>query len=305
MFKASFTKEMTACKQYLTLFSIVLFSFLLTACAGQKATFSLLDFNQTENIDVSLHSVKTDKFKVHYAKTGKNNAPIVIFLHGTSGSWQSYTSLLKIESLQKHFTLIAIDRLGWGESISHDYQHQPYQKIDFSIHSDAIAAVIKKENQLRSSSKPVIIVGHSMGASIAPKVAIEHPELISGLLLISGSIDPELSKPRWYNRLAQMTLLNVFLPKHLVHSNREVISLTQELQQYENKLSLFSFPITVVQGLKDGLVNPKNLHFAKEKFDHLGDNLEVVEINEAGHFVLWEDTEVIANALLRLSAKRN
>ncbi len=303
MIKGTFSKEMSTYRQHFMLLCIAMCSLFLSACAGQKATFSLQAFNQKEMIDVSLHAVETEKFTLHYAKTGNSDGPIVLFLHGTSGSWQSYTSLLKNKALQKKFTLIAIDRLGWGQSVSHDNSHQRYRKIDFGTHSEAIAAVIKQENLLRSSSKPVILVGHSLGASIAPRVAVDYPELIGGLLLVSGSIDPKLSKPRWYNRLAQFKLVNVFIPNHLIHSNREVISLPYELSEYDHKLSLFSFPITLVQGLKDGLVNPKNVQFAKKKFQHLGDDLELIEMSNAGHFVLWEDPETISDALLRLSIK--
>lgn len=293
------------CKQPLMLLYILLFSFLLSACAGQKATFSLQAFNKKELIDVRLHSIDTGKFNIHYAKTGNMDGPIIIFLHGTSGSWQSYTSLLKNTELQKKFTLIAIDRLGWGKSISHehDLKSHRHRKIDFRFHSQAIAAVIQQENEQRSSSRPVILAGHSLGASIAPRVAVDFPELIGGMLLVSGTIDPKLSKPRWYNKLAQYKLISVFLPNHLIHSNREVVSLPQELSQVDHQLSSFTFPITLIQGLKDGLVNPKNLGFAREKFQHLGDDLELIEMSKSGHFILWEEPEIISEALLRLSLK--
>jgi len=254
-------------------------------------------------LDVSLHTVVTEEFSINYAKLGNNKGPIVLFLHGTSGNWQSYTSLLKHKELQNRFSLIAIDRLGWGQSVSYEHQHKPFQKIDFQDHSAAIAAVINQENEIRGSQRPVILVGHSMGASIAPRVAIDFPNLIGGLLLISGTIDPKLGKPRWYNRLAQFKLVNLFIPKHLIHSNREVLSLPYELNFYNQNLSLFSIPITLIQGMKDGLVNPNNLNFAKKRFKHLGDKLELIEKSNSGHFILWENPDLIADALLRLSLK--
>ncbi len=298
-------KASMACQQHLMLLWIMLISLFLSACASQKPTFSLQAFNEKAKIDVSLHSVDTGKFNVHYAKTGNVDGPIVIFLHGTSGSWQSYTSLLKNAELQKKFTLIAVDRLGWGNSISYEYDSKSHRhrKISFRIHAKAIAAVIQKENAQRSSERPVILVGHSLGASIAPRIVIDFPELIRGLLLVSGTIDPKLSKPRWYNRLAQFKLINAFIPNHLIHSNREVVSLPQELSQFDHKLSSFNIPVTLIQGMKDGLVDPRNVHFAREKFQYLGDDLELIEMLNSGHFILWENPEIISKALLRLSLK--
>lgn len=295
MFKGSTKRQ-----PYLIFSCLLLASFLLSACATKKGVD-----NDEAQLDVSLHYVEGDNFNIHYAKTGNLEGPIVLFLHGTSGSWRSFSSLLQNTNLQDKFTLIAIDRLGWGNSTGKDKNssNKPYHKIQFSVHSEAIAAVIKQENEQRSSTQPIILVGHSLGASIATRVAVDSPELVAGMLLISGTIDPELSEPRWYNRLAQFTLINVFLPNHLIHSNREVVSLHQELVQIDQKLPSLNFPITHIQGLKDGLVNPKNSLFSQKKFKHLKEDFELIEMPDAGHFILWKNPDIISSALLRLSSK--
>ncbi len=283
--------------RFFVLFLVLASTLLLGACAGQKLSNPLSALNEQAPNSVSLHTFENDEFSVHYAKTGNSMGNMVVFLHGTSGNWQSYQSLLANTELLEKFTLIAVDRLGWGNSYSKN------DHTGFAIQSRAIAAVIRQENMLSNKSQPAILVGHSLGASIAPKVAVDYPKLVAGLLLVAGALDPELSKPRWYNRLAQFKLVNVFVPGRVLRSNTEVLSLPKELGQFSEQFSELSVPVTIIQGAKDGLVNPGNIEFARKNLRHLGNDLELIKMPDAGHFVLWENPGVVSAALLRLSAK--
>ena len=147
----------------------------------------------------------------------------------------------------------------------------------------------------------MILLGHSLGASIAPMVTVEHPELVSGLVLLSGSLDPELGKPRWYNWLASFPIVKYAIPDMLLKANKEIHLLNQALADIDDKWSQINVPVSVVQGKQDKLVNPDNVKFARSKLAGLGDRLKIIELENAGHFLPWENTETIASTIIALN----
>ena len=62
-----------------------------------------------------------------------------------------------------------------------------------------------------------------------------------------------------------------------------------------------NIPVTVIQGLKDKLVDPKNVAFVEKKFAHKPDLLNVVKLPKSGHFIPWEHTEEIVKAIQSMS----
>jgi len=212
-------------------------------------------------------------------------------VHGTPGSWSTYRYVLGNKRLHNNFKLISIDRLSWGKSTSGNILIPE----TFENQVDAIASIIK-----HASDKPVILIGHSLGASLAPKVAIDYPDLVSGLILMAGSLDPELGKPRWYNNIASLPLINKLVPDRLNQANREIEVLQEGLISYENSWSDIFVPTTVIQGKDDKLVSPENVPFVKQQLAHLQGELRVVEISNMGHFLPWEKTELIVSEIIAM-----
>ncbi len=52
-----------------------------------------------------------------------------------------------------------------------------------------------------SPGEKLLLVAHSYGATLTPRLAMDNPECVSAMLLMAGGSDPELSSPRWYNHL--------------------------------------------------------------------------------------------------------
>jgi len=101
---------------------------------------------------------------LHYVSLGNDSDTPVVMVHGTPGSWSTYRYIMGNSRLHKDFKLISIDRLSWGKSTSGNI----LTPETFENQVDAIATMIK-----HASDKPVILIGHSLGASLAPKVAID------------------------------------------------------------------------------------------------------------------------------------
>ncbi len=55
-------------------------------------------------------------------------------------------------------------------------------------------------------------MGHSFGGPIIVRAALDHPELVGGLVIAAGDLDPDLEEWRWYNRLADLWLVRLAIP---------------------------------------------------------------------------------------------
>ena len=104
-----------------------------------------------------------------------NDKPPILLIHGLASS--TYTFRRIIPLLREHFSIIAVDLPGFGKSeksTSFVYSFQNYAKL-----------MIECIHQL-GISKPYI-VAHSMGGQIALNMAIQAPEKINKLILLSSS----------------------------------------------------------------------------------------------------------------------
>ena len=54
---------------------------------------------------------------------------------------------------------------------------------------------------------PALVVAHSLGAGVALRLALDHPQLVSGLVLIAPACNPYPWKPAWWARLAATPII--------------------------------------------------------------------------------------------------
>ena len=230
---------------------------------------------------------------MHVVSTGlrDNHAPQLIFIHGSPGGWDGWVHYLADEALQRHATLIAVDRPGFGSSTS-------VVEPRLAGQSAALAELLKK----RTGSGPVILVGHSLGGPIALQLAAEQPDKVDGVLLLAASLDPALEEPRWYNKLADNRLFRWAIPDAMLRSNEEMMVLSDELSKQEKLWAELLKPgapaITLMQGETDDLVYPENADYAEEKLP--APRLRVVRLEDSGHFFIWEQRELVIEELLLL-----
>lgn len=96
--------------------------------------------------------------RLHYAEAGTPGAPVVLFLHGYSDSWQSFSTVLPLLPPTVH--AFALSQRGHGDS------EQPpccYGLGDLA--ADALAFLDAR------GIEQATIVGHSMGSFVARRVA--------------------------------------------------------------------------------------------------------------------------------------
>jgi len=225
-------------------------------------------------------------FSLKYVSAGSRSGPVIVYLHGTPGGWGNGVRYLTDTGLQAVAQVVSLDRPGWGGSIL----NADNELGSFAQQNRLLKPLIEKLHR-ENNGKGVILVGHSLGASLAPYLVMENPELISGLVLLAGSLDPALGKPRWYNWAASMGVVSWFLGSDMQKANREIMRLEAQLEVMRSGWADITIPVTVVQGLRDKLVSPGNADFAEQVL--INADLTIIRLATANHFIPWENRELV------------
>ena len=184
--------------------------------------------------------------------------------------------------------MVSVDRPGFGYSDFGQVQHLDVQSF-----------LISPLFYHLSNQKPTFLVGHSLGGPMVIKLAADNPRILSGLVIISGSIDPREEKPEKWRPWLFKTPLNYFVPGALRPSNEELWYLKKDLVQLEKDFSKVTCPVYFIHGMMDTWVPPGNVAYGK----NLLINAPLVEetmIPGANHFIPWSKYTEIRAVLLKL-----
>jgi non-heme chloroperoxidase len=110
--------------------------------------------------------------RLHYAEQGNPTGEAIIFLHGYSDSWFSFSRVLPLLSPSYH--AFALTQRGHGDS---DKPECCYTPGDFAADVDAFMDATGIEE--------ATVVGASTGALFAQRVALDYPRRVSRLVLIA------------------------------------------------------------------------------------------------------------------------
>lgn len=110
--------------------------------------------------------------KTRYAQAGPADAPTLVMLHGTAGSWETFCA--NFEALSQHFNCIAFDMIGCG------FTEKPDKDYEIGVYAEHVGAVMDALG-IRSAS----LLGVSLGSWIAVRFAVDHPERVDKMILIS------------------------------------------------------------------------------------------------------------------------
>jgi pimeloyl-ACP methyl ester carboxylesterase len=113
-----------------------------------------------------------DGAELAYVERGPRGDIPLLFLHGWNANAKIWTRI--VDQLAKRHRTISLDLRGFGASRA---APGPYSVETFS---DDLSALI-----LAADLDPLVVVGHSMGAAIAQRFAIDRPEAVEGLVLVA------------------------------------------------------------------------------------------------------------------------
>lgn len=124
--------------------------------------------------------VDVEGTRLHYLDRGRG--PVVVLLHGLGGNLRNFHAL--IERLAPDHRVIALDRPGCGYST-------PASAVQPDLFGQArIVAAFLRALDLREP----LLVGHSMGGALALALALDFPDRLRGLVLISP-VSHEVREP--------------------------------------------------------------------------------------------------------------
>lgn len=127
---------------------------------------------KTIGADVETHDTLIDGLCIHYVTAGQGQP--LLLIHGATMGWGQWYP--NIAELAKFFSVYALDLPGSGRSSEVDFQ-----KADLEV----VFVEIVGEFVKRMGWQKVHIIGHSIGGWVALKLAMEHPDVIDKIVLVS------------------------------------------------------------------------------------------------------------------------
>lgn len=141
-----------------------------------------------------------DGVRLHYhfypVALDNQDAPVLTFLHGASGNAYD-TRLAFLGTLRGKYPLLFIDRPGLGFS-----ERQRKGHVTPREQARVIAGLLKKLEVTNA-----VVVGHSLGGSVAAALGLVAPDRVKGLAFLAPVSHPWPGGVNWYYSLASMPLI--------------------------------------------------------------------------------------------------
>lgn len=106
---------------------------------------------------------------INVERAGNEDAPAIVFIHGSGGS--ATTWFMQLKGLSNDFHVIALELNGHGKSPD-------------SSNENTIESYLTDIDEIVTQYDKPVLAGHSMGGALSQLYALKHPEKISGIILI-------------------------------------------------------------------------------------------------------------------------
>lgn len=278
--------------KYLFLFSCICLLLFTKCFMLNRFIYSdkeLAQHYQNKKVKPTYHKINFLNRHVHYAKVSLNDTlPLLVFIHGAPGFWYGYMNLMDDSLLQTKYKMISVDRLGYGKS--------GYGKAELSTQMQALSIleIVEQENK---SNKKVALLGRSYGAPIAAWLAINYPQNIDKLFMVSPVIDPQHEKFYWFSGIGKWKLTQLFLPDVLNVATKEKYAHITEMKKMQNKWKNLYVPSYVLTGENDNIADTANFSFAKKFLTN--NNVYFNKLKNTGHLITYERAGYVKELLMK------
>jgi pimeloyl-ACP methyl ester carboxylesterase len=112
--------------------------------------------------------------RTRFVQAGQPDRPALVMLHGTAGTWECFAA--NLDAHAQHFNCYAIDMVGSG------FSGKPDKDYEIPVYVDHVRSFVKAVGLSRVS-----VIGVSLGAWVACRLAVDHPEVVDKLVLLASS----------------------------------------------------------------------------------------------------------------------
>jgi pimeloyl-ACP methyl ester carboxylesterase len=239
---------------------------------------------KTEFIDIN-------GFKLHFAKTGNDSLPTLLFIHGSPGSWDAFKVYMQDKDLLAKYRMVSIDRPGFG-----------YSQFGEAKNLSEQSAIISPLLNYLENGRNINLIGHSLGGPLSVKLAADNPGVFSEVILLAASVDPAAEKPETWRSILLNTPLNYLVPGAFRPSNKEIWYLKKDLTPLARQFEAVNSEVWILHGDKDNLVPVENAQYAHKMLIH-AKSVHMIILKGAPHFIPWKPWyEDVKAVLLNIEA---
>jgi pimeloyl-ACP methyl ester carboxylesterase len=260
--------------------------------------------------------VDSNGVKIHYATLGQG--PLIVMIHGFPEFWYTWRS--QMEGLADKYQTVAIDLRGYNLSD----KPEGVENYDMRLLVGDVIAVIK-----HFGKEKAIVVGHEWGGGIAWNLALQAPQYVDRLIVLSQphprGLRRELARnPRQqsvaeYARLFQQDDAEKLIkPEDLVFwvtdpqakakyvealrrsSAKAIVSYWQRnyprppYQEDTSAVVKTKMPVLLLYGLDDPALVPDALN---QTWDWMGKDLTLITLPNGGHFIQEHAAAVVTRTI--------
>src|SRR5688572_9708906 len=138
-------------------------------------------------ITVRYRTATVDGVKMFYREAGPAEGPVVLLLHGFPTSSHMFRNLIPV--LADRYHVIAPDYPGFGQSDAPDHKQFAYT---FGHYADLVDTLM---GQLGAKKYAMYVMDY--GAPVGYRLAIKHPERVTGLIVQNGNAYEEGLREFW------------------------------------------------------------------------------------------------------------
>jgi pimeloyl-ACP methyl ester carboxylesterase len=296
-------KSMLQRSTRLTIIVPVTFFFLATLMACNQK-----EVRRDENNSLIKETLSSEGVKIEYRVNGQKNDTVLVFIH----EWLCNQTYWKnqVQYFSGKHRVVTLDLAGHG--LSGDNR----TAYTFDLYADDVIAVIDK-----IKARKVILVGHSMGASVAVKVALRMPDKVVAIIAVDafqnltqdypeGNIDKMMEPYRKDIRTAVRKHASILFgesPDSLLvrkvlndwSSADPVMAKATMIENLHFKPSVWTKALTVPVYAVNAERFPANVIGNKEMLK----NYQIITLPRVGHFPQLEDPQGFNRAVSTYLAK--
>lgn len=257
--------------------------------------------------------------KIHYAALGDKKNPLIVMIHGFPDFW--YTWRDQMAALSKDYYCVAIDQRGYNLSD----KPKGVENYDMRLLVGDVIAVIKHHGREKA-----IIVGHDWGGAVSWSLAMAAPQFVDKLIIcnlphLRGlnrelANNPEQQKNSQYARNFQKEGAEKVLTAEGLafwvtdpEAKKKYIEAFKR-SDFEAMLNYYKrnyprepyvedkspvikvkMPVLMIHGLGDTALLAGALN---NTWDYLEQDLTLVTIPKAGHFVQQDASEMVTRSMI-------